>query len=259
MPGGLVLGLGSRAGVAGDGGPEEGFQVLAQRLAKGNQILADKVNSLIFEHQNSEHYIDTLMDNVPANIYFKDRDSCFVRVNQSQANWLGHGHPQDLIGKHDHDFFDKEHADQAMEDEQQIMETGKPIVGFVERETLPNGEEAWVLTTKMPFRDREGNIIGTFGISIDVSELVCAQQTLERERNILRALIDSFPDRIYIKDSDGCFMVVNKAFAAFVGEEDPSEPTGESVSGGLTFVRKTTRLDKILAIIEKTLAGELTP
>ena len=76
-----------------------------------------------------------------------------MRVNQSQANWLGLGHPADLIGKTDHDFFDVEHADQAVEDERQIMETGRPIVGYVERETLPTGEEAWVLTTKMPFRD----------------------------------------------------------------------------------------------------------
>jgi PAS domain S-box-containing protein len=192
--------------------------LLAERLTDENRALAERVTALTLESQDSEHFIDTLMDNVPANIYFKDRESRFVRVNQSQANWLGHGHPQDLSGKTDYDFFDEAHSDQATEDERRIMVSGKPIVGYVERETLPNGEEAWVLTTKMPFRDREGNIIGTFGISNDVSELVRAQQTLERERNILRALIDSFPDHIYIKDSGGQFMVVNKAFASFVGE-----------------------------------------
>ena len=196
-----------KAPAAGGEGVDEGFQTLAQRLAAENKELTAKVDELMGQHRSSEHYIDTLMDNVPANIYFKDRRSRFVRVNQSQANWLGLGHPRDLIGKTDHDFFDREHADQAVEDEQQIMETGKPIVGYVERETLPTGEEAWVLTTKMPFRDEDGEIIGTFGISNDVSELVRAQQTLERERNILRALIDSFPDHIYIKDSDGNFMV----------------------------------------------------
>lgn len=207
---------------------EEGFKVLAERLANENEALSDQVAELTAKHHNSEHYIDTLMNNVPANIYFKDEASKFVRVNQSQANWLGHGHPVDLVGKTDHDFFDKDHADQAVEDEEQIMETGQPIVGYVERETLPNGEEAWVLTTKMPFRNRDGDIIGTFGISNDVSELVRAQQTLERERNILRALIDSFPDHIYIKDSEGKFMVVNKSFAAFVGETEPDRVLGRS-------------------------------
>lgn len=225
----LVLGLAPRtAGDESEGDVDEGFRVLAERLTNENKVLVEQVERLTVEHQSSEHYIDTLMDNVPANIYFKDRNSRFVRVNQSQANWLGLGHPQDLIGKHDDDFFDQEHSEQAVEDEQQIMDTGQPIVGYVERETLPNGDEAWVLTTKMPFRDREGMIIGTFGISNDVSELVRAQQTLERERNILRALIDSFPDHIYIKDSDGAFMVVNKAFAKFVGEDEPSRVLGRS-------------------------------
>ena len=216
--------------VSGEGDLDEGFQALAERLSKENEDLRQRAVKLEFKHQNSEHYIDTLMDNVPANIYFKDRESRFVRVNASQAKWLGHGHPRDLIGKHDDDFFDEKHSAQAVEDEQQIMETGQPIVGYVERETLPNGEEAWVLTTKMPFRDRDGMIIGTFGISNDVSELVRAQQTLERERNILRALIDSFPDHIYIKDSEGKFMVVNRAFATFVGEEDADKVLGRSDS-----------------------------
>jgi len=226
----VVVWIAARSGVLGPGRSAEelegGFELLARRLTSENEILAERVNTLISEHQNSELYIDTLMKSVPANIYFKDRESRFVRVNQSQASWLGHGHTADLIGKTDHDFFDREHADQASEDEKQIMRTGEPIVGYVERETLPTGEEAWVLTTKMPFRDRAGNIIGTFGISNDVSELVRAQQTLERERNILRALIDSFPDHIYIKDSEGRFMVVNKSFATFVGEEDPARVLG---------------------------------
>ncbi|NNC86965.1 MAG: PAS domain-containing protein, partial [Akkermansiaceae bacterium] len=95
-------------------------------------------------------------------------------------------------------------------------------------EILTTGEEAWVLTTKMPFRSRRGDIIGTFGISNDVSELVSTQKALERERNILRALIDSFPDHIYIKDHAGAFMVVNRAFAAFAGVEDPYAMLGKT-------------------------------
>lgn len=205
---------------------EKGFRLLAERLSEENKTLAEKVESLAVEHENSEHFIDTLMDNVPANIYFKDLESRFVRVNQSQAEWLGLGHPHDLIGKTDHDFFAREHADRAARDERRIIETGKPIVGYVEQETLPTGEEAWVLTTKMPFRKRTGEISGTFGISNDVSELVRAQETLERERNTLRALIDSFPDHIYIKDSDGRFTVVKKSFASFVGKKSPDDVLG---------------------------------
>jgi sigma-B regulation protein RsbU (phosphoserine phosphatase) len=124
------------------------------------------------------HLMRTLIDNVPLNIYFKDRDSRFTLVNQSQVKWLGGNSEEELIGKTDHDFFDAEHADRALADEAQILSTGKPILGYVERETLGTGEEAWVLTTKMPLFDRRGRIIGTFGVSNDVSELVRTQRSL---------------------------------------------------------------------------------
>jgi len=124
------------------------------------------------------HLMRLLVDSVPLNIYFKDLKSRFTMVSRSQANWLGCDDPAELVGKTDHDYFSKDHADQALQDEQKILETGKPIFGYVEKETLPNGEMAWVLTTKMPLVGRKGEIIGTFGVSSNVSELVQTQQSL---------------------------------------------------------------------------------
>ena len=85
-----------------------------------------------------------------------------------------------------------------------------------------------MLTTKMPFRDRKGRIIGTFGISNKVTDLVRAQQALERERNTLRSLVDSLPDHVYIKDAEGRFGVVNQAFAKFVGADGPEDLQGHA-------------------------------
>lgn len=229
---GLMLVLTQREGMGGGGAGRvlssgeasdaaDGFAVLAENLTAENAQLKRNIGHVERERDKLEHYLDTLMANVPANIYFKDLSSRFIRVNKSQATWLGRGDPSDFIGKTDHDFFEKEHADEALVDEKKIIDTGQPIVGYVERELLPSGEEAWVLTTKMPFRDRKGRIIGTFGISNNVSELVKAQQALERERNTMRSLIDTIPDHVYIRDSSGVFEVVNKAFAKFVGKEDP--------------------------------------
>src|SRR5690606_30587334 len=81
---------------------------------------------------------------------------------------------------------------------------------------------------KMPFRDREGNIIGTFGMSSDVSELVDAQHNLERERNMLRSLIDAFPDKIFARDLELRYLVVNKAMARWVGAKSPEEMLGKN-------------------------------
>lgn len=119
------------------------------------------------------------MDNLlaaDARVYFKDRLSRFLFVS---TGWLAAYAPgrsaQDLAGKTDFDVFTYEHAYAASQDEKQVMGTGLAIAGKVERETFPGGGERWVLTAKMPLRDERGLIIGTFGISHDVTAQVRAR------------------------------------------------------------------------------------
>ncbi|MCW1885655.1 PAS domain-containing protein [Luteolibacter flavescens] len=200
----------------------------SDRLAEINRRLEDELVQMREQHRQLDHYFEMLMANVPANIYFKDRESRFLRVNQSMATYVRKGHPRDLIGKNDHDLFDREHADDARADELRIINTGVPVNGLVEHEVFPDGSVGWVLTNKMPFRDREGNIIGTFGMSSDVSELVNAKQELERERYLLRSLIDAFPDKIFARDLQRQYLVVNRAMAEWVGASSPEEMIGKT-------------------------------
>ena len=127
-----------------------------------------------------EHYLlNTLLANLPDYIYFKDHESRFIRTSKALATTFGLSDPAELVGKTDFDFFTEEHARSAYEDEQQIMRTGKPI-SKEERETRRGRSDTWVLTTKMPLRDEAGNIVGTFGISKDITDLKMASQELER-------------------------------------------------------------------------------
>lgn len=203
-------------------------ELLARRLVEDNRGLEKQLHHIEEQHRTLEHYFETLMEHVPANIYFKDHDSHFLKVNQSMAEKFGCGHPSDMLGKTDHDFFEAEHADQALADEQEIIDSGRGISGKIEHETFFAGKESWALTTKMPFRDRNGRIIGTFGISSDVTELISTRNTLERERNMLRSLIDSFPDKIFVRDPGRHYLVVNKAMADWVGAESPEEMLGRT-------------------------------
>ena len=116
------------------------------------------------------HLLRTLMDNLPDVIYFKDRESRFTRINKAHAKGFGLSDPAQAIGKTDFDFFAEEHARQAFADEQEIIRTGQPILAKEEKEAWPDGRETWVSTTKMPLRDANGNILGTFGVSRDVTE-----------------------------------------------------------------------------------------
>ncbi len=133
------------------------------------------------QREDGSSLLETLMDNVPDTIYFKDRDSRFTRVNRYAAARFGIASPALAIGRTDFDFFTDEHAAQALRDEQEIIRSGEPLVNVVEKETLPNGEIRWVSTTKLPLRDPQGNIVGTFGISRDITERKKAEEQLQHQ------------------------------------------------------------------------------
>lgn len=113
--------------------------------------------------------LQALMNHVPDHVYFKDRDSRIIRISKALAQLFGVSDPAQAVGKTDFDFFTEEHARQAYEDEQAIIRTGQPVTKE-ERETWAGRPDTWVSTTKAPLRDEEGNVVGTFGISRDITE-----------------------------------------------------------------------------------------
>jgi PAS domain S-box-containing protein len=131
------------------------------------------------------HLLRTLLEHSPDHIYFKDRDSRFLKCSRALAKRLGLSDPDQIVGLSDSKLFDNEHSREALADEQRIIRTGQPIISKVEREVWLDGKVSWVLTTKMPFRDPSGEIVGTFGISKDITELKRAEAELEEMHNQL--------------------------------------------------------------------------
>ena len=131
-----------------------------------------------------QNLLRSLMDNVPDKIYFKDRESRFVRINKALADSFGLADPAEAVNKTDFDFFTLEHAQQARADEDRVMETGQPMQAKDEKETWPDGHVTWVSTTKVPLRDADGEIIGTFGISRDITERRSIEEQLRQAQKM---------------------------------------------------------------------------
>ncbi len=179
-----------------------------------------------------QRLLQTLLDNVPDAIYFKDRNSSFLKINanmlQRYCGDRGWG-LADIRGKNDFDLFTEEHAQQAFDDEQEIMRSGKPLIGKVEKETLPNGRVNWVTTTKMPLRDEHDRIIGTMGISRDITELKQIEEDLIRERTLLQTVIDLAPAGIFVKDLAGHYQVVNEKHSKYLNGDGPETIVGKTL------------------------------
>ena len=129
-----------------------------------------KKQRLPLDPHEAKVYLQNLLENIPDSIYFKDLKSRFLLINEACRTKHGFKALKDTIGKTDADVFTEEHAKQALQDEQQIIKSGEPIIGIEEKETWPDGSTTWVSTTKMPMVGHDGDVIGTFGISRDITD-----------------------------------------------------------------------------------------
>ncbi|MFO1476555.1 MAG: PAS domain S-box protein [Verrucomicrobiota bacterium] len=194
------------------------LEALGSRTELGNEPVILGTLMDITERKRAEaalaeasSLMETLLQNSLDRIYFKDRDSRFVCCSRAFEDFFHISDFHQLKGRTDFDFFAEEHARPAFLEEQEIVRTGKPMIAKLERECHADGRVTWALTTKMPWRDKDGNIIGTFGISKDLTAMKQAEQELAYERELFRALVDKLPDNLYFKDRQSRFVRVSKS------------------------------------------------
>jgi PAS domain S-box-containing protein len=176
-------------------------ELVKQRTAELESEIAERKRAeeaLAYERD----LLHTLMDNLPDAIYFKDADSRFTRINKAQAERFGLSDPAQAVDKTDFDFFTAEHAQPAYDDEQEIIRSGQPLVGIEEKETWPDGWETWVSTTKLPLRDNQGHIIGTFGVSRDITKRKRAEEERERLNAELTQRNKELEQIVYVTSHD---------------------------------------------------------
>jgi PAS domain S-box-containing protein len=185
-------------------------------LSSGEDITDRKLTE---EALAKEKYLfDSLIETIPDNIYFKDTKSRFIEINKNMAMAFGLNDPKEAIGKTDHDFFDKEHADQAFQDEQRIIESGVPIIGKEEKEVWPDGHTTWALTTKVPLREESGKIMGIMGISREITEHKLAEEALRDSEEIFRNFMEYSPVYVFFKDENIRAIKLSKNYEQMLGK-----------------------------------------
>lgn len=205
----------------------------------------EKNRQLSEERMLTQHF----MDYIPFSIYFKDLESKFIKVNKATVKKLGFKEAEELLGKTDHDVFTKEHAEQARIDELKLISGEQNVIHKMEKETWKVGKLSWVSTTKVPLRDYSGKIIGTFGITRDITQIkkseliqkmllkiISAVNTVEAMEHLYLEIHQAVKelmkaDNFYIAlfDEDSKLL----SFPYFVDEYDPS-PEPRIAGRGLT-------------------------
>lgn len=183
----------------------------------------EKSGSMFSDH----NLLQILMDNITDTIYFKDKDSKFVKVNKAQVRLCGAESAENVIGKTDFDFFNIEHAKEAYSVEQRIIFDGKPI-NKLEYVGTRDGNFRWMNSSKVPIFDEAGKVVGTVGITRNVDKMVRVEHRIKAERDLLQLLIDNIPSPIYFKDVQSKFTRVNLAQSKLLGASSIEDVIGKT-------------------------------
>ncbi len=184
----------------------------------GGQVFFDGVIEDITDRKQAEESLQrerillrTLIDNLPDAIYVKDAQCRKTVANRADWRNMGLQSEAEVLGKDDFELFSREAAEKFMADDQEVIRSGRPVLNREEDFVNAQGERRWLLTSKVPLRDEQGRIIGLVGVGHDITERKRVEETMQRERILLRTLIDNLPDRVYVKDSSGRKTVSNRA------------------------------------------------
>ena len=194
----------------------------------GTQTDITKQMEMELQMVQERNLLRTVIDNLPDAIYAKDSTARKTLANPADLQNLGCKTEAEALDKTDFEFFPKDIAAKLYEDDQSVLWKGQSIINREEKVIRPNGETHWLLTTKIPWRNAAGKIVGLVGIGHDITRQKEAETKLVEERNLLRTVIDNLPDGIYAKDSAARKIMANPADLKVLGCKTEAEAIGKT-------------------------------
>ncbi len=241
-----------------------GLMLVAFAAAISHRAISER-RQLEQKAAHEKYLLTTLMDNVPANIFFKDLQSRFTRINKALARGFGLTDTAEAVGKTDADFFTSEHANAALADEQEIIRSGRPMLIKDERETWPDRPDTWVTTSKLPLHNAGGQIVGTFGIAQDTTARKRSEEALEHAN----AKLKEWVGELEVRDRESVLLTeMSELLQTCVNEDEAQNIVSqfarhlfEQHSGALCMIKSSRNLVETTAIWGQaaTCEGIFTP
>ncbi|MCK9411563.1 MAG: PAS domain S-box protein [Prolixibacteraceae bacterium] len=169
------------------------------------------------ELRNERLLLRTVIDNIPDSIYSKDMALRKTLSNRTDMHHCKVKSEAEILGKTDFDLHPKELAEGFYADDQLVLRSGQPLLNKEEYVVLKNGQKQWQLTSKIPLKDKNGNVTGLIGIGRDITNRRLAEEALRESENIMRSITDSAYDAIIMIDSEGLISYWNPAAERIFG------------------------------------------
>ena len=205
----------------------EEIAALKQRVAE-LETDRDSNKQAESEINRSGKILQQILDTIPVGVFWKDKNLTYMGCNQSFAKDAALDSPNTIIGKNDFNLVWKEFAQHYRDDDKSVMESCIPKLNFEEPLIRADGKKRWVRTSKVPLRNDDGEVMGILGTYEDITEHKSANESLQRERILLRTLVDNLPDIIYAKDREGRKTLANLADVQNTGHQTEAEILGKT-------------------------------
>jgi PAS domain S-box-containing protein len=165
----------------------------------------------------SQQMLQGVLDAIPQRVFWKDRDSRYLGGNRHFAADVGFSDPSDIVGKTDYDHSSSAYAEHFRKDDREVIESGQPKINIEEPLIMPDGSNIWLRTTKVPLRNRDGEIIGVLGTYDNITEHKKALEALRESEEKYRDLTDRLPQMIFETDRDLRITYANRLAAQVSG------------------------------------------
>ncbi|OZG74112.1 hypothetical protein BTA51_09185 [Hahella sp. CCB-MM4] len=188
---------------------------MSKKLEEENKRLAGQVQTL-----------QETLDHIGAYVFMKDTEGRYTFANKLVCELFEHT-LEEIVGQDDSKFFSLDISDDLKQNDRVVLEEGRTIENVERNIIASTGETRYYISVKKPLKDKDGKIVGMFGVSTDITDRKRMEMEVRRKNEMLDSILSNLDAFVYMKDREYRFLYVNQKTAALFGKE-PSEIIGKT-------------------------------